>query len=270
MSDPLATPNIAASPFRLDHKTAVITGGGSGIGRAIAQSFARHGACVEILDVDEAGARTTVSDIARSGGDAAWQPCDITDRAAVSAAFARIIQARRRLDILVNNAGVAHVGNVLATSEADFDRVFRVNVKGVYHCLQAAVSAMAERGGGVILNVASTAALIALGDRFAYSMSKGAVLTMTYSVAKDFLKQNIRCNAICPGRIHTPFVDGFIAKNYPGREPEMFQKLSEYQPIGRMGQPEEVAALALFLASDAASFITGAAYLVDGGTVNLR
>ena len=137
------------------------------------------------------------------------------------------------------------------------DRIYRVNVKGVYNCLKAGVERMVPAGGGVILNIASIASLFAIAERFAYSMSKGAVLTMTYSVAKDFLKQNIRCNAICPSRIHTPFVDGYLKKTYPGREAEMFQKLSEYQPIGRMGSPDEVAKLALFLCSDEAALITG-------------
>ncbi|HEY6168657.1 MAG TPA: SDR family oxidoreductase [Verrucomicrobiae bacterium] len=256
--------------FDLKGRTAVITGGGSGIGRAIAELFARRGAVAEILDVDEIGATETVRAIEQAGGAAAWQHCDISDQAAVRAAFEGIGARRGPLHILVNNAGVAHIGTVLTTDEADFDRIYRVNVKGVYNCLKLGVEKMSATGGGVILNIASLASLIAIADRFAYSMSKGAVLTMTYSVAKDFLKQNIRCNAICPSRIHTPFVDGFLKKTYPGREAEMFQKLSEYQPVGRMGRPDEVASLALFLCSDEASFITGVAYPLDGGAVNLR
>ena len=171
------------------------------------------------------------------------------------------------MDILVNNAGIAHVGTVENTSEADFDRLYRVNVKGVYLCSQAAVRIMLKQGGGVILNLASIAALVALPDRFAYAMSKGAVLTMTRSVALDYVKQHIRCNCICPARVHTPFVDGFLAANYPGREREVFQELSEYQPVGRMGTPEEVAQLALYLCSDEASFVTGQAYPIDGGVL---
>ena len=156
------------------------------------------------------------------------------------------------------------------TSPEDFARVQRVNVNGVAHCTQAALRDMTAKGGGVILNLASTVSQMAITDRFAYATSKGAVLAMTYSIAKDFLEFGIRCNAVLPGRIHTPIVDGFIARNYPGREAEMFEKLSKTQPIGRMGKPDEVASVALFLCSEEASFITGAAYPVDGGTLTIR
>jgi NAD(P)-dependent dehydrogenase (short-subunit alcohol dehydrogenase family) len=172
-----------------------------------------------------------------------------------------------RIDILVNNAGIAHIGTVESTTEADLDRIYSVNVKGVHLCSQAAVPAMVKEGGGVILNLASIASLIGLTDRFAYSMSKGAVLTMTRSIAVDYVKQGIRCNCICPARVHTPFVDGYLRDTYPGREEEMFKQLSEYQPIGRMAEPDEVAALALYLCSDEASFITGQAYPIDGGVL---
>ena len=256
--------------FSLSGKTAVITGAGSGIGEAIARTFAKQGAHVEIFDLDEAGAAKVTQGILDSGGSADWQTCDISDAASVSSAIEAVWQKRKRLDILVNNAGIAHVGNVLNTTEADLDRIYRVNVKGVANCLRAAVEKMVAQGGGVILNMASIASQMAVADRFAYSMSKGAVLTMTYSVAQDYLKHDIRCNAICPGRIHTPFVDGFIKKNYPDNVDEMFEKLSKTQPIGRMGTPDEVAAAAVFLCSDEASFITGVAYPVDGGTLYLR
>ena len=252
--------------FNLTGKTAVITGGASGIGLAIATRFAAHGAAIEILDVQQSALDAAVNDIAGANGEI----CDVGDPASVDAAFARILARRERLHILVNNAGIAHVGNALNTTPDDFARVQRVNVNGVAHCTQAALRHMTVRGGGVILNMASVVGQIGINDRFAYSTSKGAVLAMTYSVAKDFLDAGIRCNAIMPGRIHTPFVDGFIAKNYPGREAEMFEKLSKTQPIGRMGTPDEVAAVALFLCSDEASFITGSAYPVDGGTLTIR
>lgn len=170
----------------------------------------------------------------------------------------------------MNNAGVAHVGKLETTSEEDFDRVFRINVKGIYNCMYAAIDYMKTARGGVILNLASIAATAGLADRFAYSMSKGAVLTMTYSVARDYVAQNIRCNCISPARVHTPFVDGFVRKNYPGREQDMLQKLAQLQPMGRMAQPGEVASLALFLCSDASSFITGTNYPIDGGFLNLH
>ena len=256
--------------FSLNKKAAVITGGGSGIGRAISKLFARQGAIVFVLELNEAGARQVVEEIEQEGGIAHAVACDVAVHSEVAAAFDKIYQQAGKLDILVNNAGIAHIGNVLNTSEEDFDKVYAVNVKGVYNCLKAGVDKMLASGGGVILNLASVASTVGLQDRFAYSMSKGAVLTMTYSVAKDFVNQNIRCNCIAPGRVHTPFVDGFLQKNYPGREQEMFEKLSKTQPIGRMGTPEEMAALALFLCSDESSFITGSNYPIDGGFVTLN
>jgi NAD(P)-dependent dehydrogenase (short-subunit alcohol dehydrogenase family) len=256
--------------FSLSGKTAVITGGASGIGLAIARRFAAHGAAIEILDLQQAPLDAAVQELRSAGHRAAGEPCDVSDPASVDAAFARVLARSPRLNILVNNAGIAHVGNALTTSPEDFARVQRVNVNGAAHCAQAALRHMTASGGGVILNIASTVSVMAIPDRFAYATSKGAVLSMTYSIAKDFLEHGVRCNAILPGRIHTPFVDGFIAKNYPGREAEMFEKLSKTQPIGRMGEPDEVATAALFLCSDEASFITGGAYPVDGGTLTLR
>lgn len=258
------------SMFSLSGKSTVVTGAGSGIGKAIALAFAKQGAHVAVFDVNGDAAEAVVLEISSTGGFAEAQVCDITDgkktEEAIETAYARL----GRLDILVNNAGIAHVGNALNTSEEDLDRIYRVNVKGVANCLKAGLAKMVPQGRGVVLNMCSVAAQMGIADRFAYSMSKGAVLAMTYSVAQDYLKQNIRCNALCPGRIHTPFVDGFIKKNYPDRIPEMFEKLSKTQPIGRMGTPEEIAAAAVFLCSDEASFITGCAYPVDGGTMYLR
>ncbi|MGZ5133838.1 MAG: SDR family NAD(P)-dependent oxidoreductase, partial [Flavitalea sp.] len=174
------------------------------------------------------------------------------------------------LDILVNNAGIAHVGRVDNTSEDDFDRVMNVNVKGVYNCIYAAIPLFKKSGGGVILNMGSVAALVGLADRFAYTTAKGAVIAMTMSVARDYIHENIRCNSISPARVHTPFVDGFLKKNYPGKEEDMFEKLSKSQPMGRMGKPEEIAYLALYLCSNEASFITGCDYPIDGGFVKLN
>ena len=253
--------------FRLDGKTAVVTGAGSGIGRAIASTFAAQGARVFVLERDPSGADRTVAAIEAAGGCAHAVACDVSSVASVAVAFEQVDHQARRLDILVNNAGIAHIGTVESTTEADLDRVYAVNVKGVFLCAQAGVTRMLRSGGGVILNLASIASLIGLTDRFAYSMSKGAVLTMTRSIAVDYVKHGIRCNCMCPARIHTPFVDGYLREHYPGREAEMFQQLSEYQPIGRMGTPEEVAALAVYLCSDEASFITGQAYPIDGGVL---
>ena len=237
----------------LEGKVAIVTGGSSGIGQAIARRFTAAGARVAVVDI----------------ADGAAFRCDVSRQAGVLRTFREIQQQLAPPDILVNSAGVAHVGNLEQTSEEEFDRLYAVNVKGVYNCMKAALPAMKDRGG-VILNLASVASSIGLADRFAYSMTKGAVLTMTYSVARDYVAHKIRCNCIAPARVHTPFVDGFVAKNYPGREREMMEQLARSQPIGRMGRPEEIAELALFLCSDAASFITGSNYAIDGGFVTLK
>jgi 2-keto-3-deoxy-L-fuconate dehydrogenase len=251
--------------FELQGKVAVVTGAGSGIGAAIARVFAARGAHVEVVDRDEDAARHITAEITGAGGAASARRCDVADPADVDALVAAITAAHPRLDILVNNAGIAHVGTVETTTPEDMDRLYRVNVFGVYLCSHAIVPVMLRQGGGVILNMCSVAALVGIADRFAYSMTKGAVLTMTRSIAVDYVQRGIRCNCVCPGRVHTPFVDGYLAKNYPGREQEMMQVLSAYQPIGRMGRPEEIAQLALYLCSDEASFITGVAYPIDGG-----
>lgn len=248
-------------------RVAIVTGGGSGIGQAIAQRFARAGARVAILDVADASA--TVETIAAAGGEAIALSCDVTRQDAVDDAFAAVTARLGALDVLVNSAGISHFGTAANTSEEDFDRVYAVNVKGVYNSLRAGVRGMLGRGGA-ILNIASVASTIGIADRFAYSMSKGAVLTMTLSVARDYIAEKIRCNCVSPGRVHTPFVDGFLARTYPGREKEIFSQLSSTQPIGRMGRPDEIAELSLYLCSDASTFVTGSNFPIDGGFATLK
>jgi len=251
--------------FSLKNKSAVITGGGSGIGKAISLLFAKQGATVHIIDLNQQVAIETVNEI-NVYGKVYNYACDVSNQQDVLKTF----KAIGKIDILVNNAGIAHVGAADVTSESDFDKVYQVNVKGAYNCLFAAIPLMKENGGGVILNTASIASLVGISDRFAYSMSKGAIYAMSMSVARDYISDGIRSNSISPARIHTPFVDGFIAKNYPDNQQEMFDKLSKSQPMGRMGRPEEVAALALYLCSDEAGFITGCDYPIDGGFVKLN
>lgn len=252
--------------FSLQNKKAVVTGGGSGIGKAIAVLFAKQGAEVHIVELTEASAKEAVTEISAAGGNVFSHACNVANQQEVLATFEKI----GNINILINNAGIAHVGKVETTPEADFDRVMSVNVKGVYNCLYAAIPQLRLSGGGVIVNMASIAVWVGLSDRFAYSTAKGAVMSMTLSVAKDYISENIRCNSMSPARVHTPFVDGFISKNYPDNQEEMFDKLSKSQPIGRMGKPEEVAALALFLCSDEAGFITGCDYPIDGGFIKLN
>lgn len=250
------------APFMLTGRTAAVTGAGSGIGRAIAAELVRSGAHVHCIDRDAEAAASAAAEF----GSATAHACDVTDANAVTTAFAAIGE----LDILVNCAGVAHIGTVESTTPEDFERLFRVNVQGVYLCTRAAVGGMAARQRGSIINIASVAGWAGLADRFAYSMTKGAVLAMTLSVARDYVQKGVRCNSISPGRVHTPFVDGYLARVYPGREAEMFGKLSATQPIGRMGEPAEIAHLARYLASDEAAFVTGSDYPIDGGFLTLH
>lgn len=252
--------------FSLKNKTAVITGAASGIGKAVALVFSKQEATVHLLDMNADALAAAVKEIKRSGADAIAHQLDVTSQSAVKTVFEKI----NRVDILVNCAGISHIGKADTTSEEDFDRVYKVNVKGMYNCLHEAIPGMKKNKQGVIVNMASIANHVGLEDRFAYSMSKGAVVGMSLSVARDYLHDGIRCNSVSPARVHTSFVDNFLAKNYPGKEQEMFDKLSRSQPIGRMAKPEEVAHLILYLCSDEASFITGCDYPIDGGFLKLN
>lgn len=229
--------------------------------------MAQTGREVIIVEIDETAGSETASLISEAGGTARSIACDISNTDSAQAAFAEI----ESIDVLINNAGVASVGNVENTTPDELDRIYQVNVKGMYHCLHFAIPKLIAAGKGSIVNLASIASYLGIADRFAYSMSKGAVLSMTMSIAKDYIDKGIRCNCVCPGRVHTPFVDGYLEKNYAPEEREtMFRTLSDFQPIGRMGTPEEIAGLVAYLCSDEASFITGSAFEIDGGVTNLR
>jgi 2-keto-3-deoxy-L-fuconate dehydrogenase len=256
--------------FNLSKKVAVVTGAGSGIGRAIAIQFAKQGAQVCLLDFNSEAIDTVAKEILKTNHSAKAYSCNVSIQTEVIQTMNQIESDFSKIDILVNSAGISHIGKLDTTSEIDFDRLYQVNIKGVYNAMLAAIPYMKKQHYGVILNLASVAAGLGLNERFAYSMTKGAVLSMTLSVAKDYVNEGIRCNCISPGRVHTPFVDGFIKANYPGKEEEMFEKLAKTQPIGRMAKPEEIANLALYLCSDEASFVTGTDYPIDGGFIRLN
>ena len=256
------------SPFELTSPYVIITGGASGIGLSMVSLFNKNGAIVDVFDINKPSPEL-IEEKGIDKNTVHFHEIDITNQQQVKE-LVSVIAIQREIGILINNAGIAHIGNAVNTSEKDFQKIFDVNVKGAYNCTQACLPFMIENGEGVILNMASVAATVGISDRFAYSMSKGAILSMTLSVAKDFIKNGIRCNCISPARVHTPFVDGFIEKHYPGKQHEMFEKLSATQPIGRMGEPDEVAALAYYLSSKQASFITGSDYPLDGGFTRLN
>jgi NAD(P)-dependent dehydrogenase (short-subunit alcohol dehydrogenase family) len=253
--------------FRLDKKIAVVTGAGSGIGEQIARLFAQQGAHVILADIRLDAAEQVAGEIRDSGGSVRAQQLDVAEESQVMAAIERVAAAEGRLDILVNNAGISHVGSILETSLEDWERVMSVNARGVFLCTREAVRQMLAQSpaGGVIINMSSVAATIGVDGRLPYSASKGAVLALTRSVAIDFVTRGIRCNAICPGTVQTPFVEGYLARHFSGHEEEARRQLHARQPIGRMGQPDEIAHAALYLASDEASFVTGSALVIDGG-----
>ena len=259
---------MSSSPFQLASHYVIVTGGSSGIGLSIVKLFHDQGAIIDVLDINQPD-EATKKTLGLNDETVTFHEIDITDQQKVKE-IVSLIAIKRGIGILINNAGIAHIGNAITTSQEDFQKIFDVNVKGSYNCMHAVLPFMEEQGNGVIVNMASIAATVGLSDRFAYSMSKGAILAMTLSVAKDFVKKGIRCNCISPARVHTPFVDGFLNKHYPGQQQEMFHKLSQTQPIGRMGKPDEIAALAFYLCSQQASFITGCDYPIDGGFLRLN
>ena len=253
----------------LSSKRALVTGGGSGIGQSVCRRLARDGATVIVLDLNVESARETASAIEEQGGQAQAVGCDVSDTEATHSTIRELL-SEQAIEIVVNSAGIAHIGTIERTSEEDLDRIYAVNVKGTYNVMAAIVPSMKARQHGVIVNMASVASSVGIADRFAYSMSKGAVLAMTYSVARDYVNDGIRCNCVAPGRVHTPFVDQYLEENYPDNRDEMFEKLSSTQPLGRMGTSDEIASLVAYLCSDDAAFITGTNVPIDGGFVTLN
>jgi len=249
--------------FSLQNKIALVTGAGSGIGAAIAELFAQAGARVFVTDVKEGGGRETVHRITDAGGRAEFAHLDIAEQSQCAAVADRVLTDAGRLDILVNNAGIGHVGTLATTSIDDLDRVHAVNVRGTFFITKAFLPSMLERRSGVIVNLASIAALIGVRDRLAYTITKHAIAGLTRAMALDHALDGIRVNAICPGRVETPWVQERL-KEYPDPK-KAYEEMCATQPMGRMGKPEEIAAAALYLASDEASFLTGVMLTPDGG-----
>jgi 2-keto-3-deoxy-L-fuconate dehydrogenase len=249
--------------FRLDNKITLVTGSGSGIGRAIAQTFATAGAFVYVADRDANGGQETVKLVTAAGGKAAFIPLDVTSEQDCESARAAVHGGQGRLDVLVNNAGIGHVGTMLQTTGADLDRMYAVNVRGVFNVTHAFLPEMVKRKYGVIVNLASIGGVVGVRDRLAYCTTKFAVVGLTKSMALDHALDGIRVNCICPGRVETPFVSARL-KEYPDPE-KAYKEMASTQAIGRMAKPEEIAAAALYLASDDSAFVTGTDFIIDGG-----
>ena len=245
--------------FDLTGKIALVTGSASGIGEAIAHALAQAGAFVYVADLDETNGARVVDDVGSRGGKAEFLRLNVAEPEECE----RAAEAVGCLDILVNNAGIGHVGTILTTGSDDLERLFAVNVRGMFDVTKAFIGGMIERKYGVILNVASIGGIVAIRDRIAYCTTKFAVVGMTKCIALDHAMDGIRANAICPGRVETPFVTSRLAE-YPDPE-EAYREMASTQALGRMGKPEEVAAAVLYLASDEAAFVTGTALEIDGG-----
>jgi NAD(P)-dependent dehydrogenase (short-subunit alcohol dehydrogenase family) len=263
MTDPaqstLESPANQLQPFRLDNRRALVTGGASGIGEATVKELVRAGAFVWIADVNIAAAEA----LAQSTSSAEALHLDVTSPASISAALARV----NRLDILVNNAGIGHVGSIETTEPEDFDRLLSVNVRGVYLVTRAFLPLLliADDGRpGAIVNIGSVSGLVGIKQRFAYCTTKGAVIAMTRQLAVEYPK-TLRVNVICPGTVQSPFVEGYLEKFHKRNKEEMRAELRARQPIGRLGQPEEIASMVRYLASDEAAFISGSVFTIDGG-----
>lgn len=249
--------------FDLQGKTALVTGAASGIGEAVAETLAHAGAFVYLADIDENAGNAVAERLEQAGMSVGFVQLDVADEAACRDTADVVLEQRGRLDILVNNAGIGHVGTILETDADDLDRLYSVNVRGMFSLTKAFLPGMIERKRGVVVNMASIGGVVAIADRLAYCTTKFAVVGFTKCLALDHAKDGIRAIAVCPGRVETPFVKKRIAE-YPDPA-KAYAEMSATQALGRMATPQEVAASVLYLASDEASFVTGTAFEIDGG-----